>query len=304
MSLDYSQYEALCGWKQRPADVDEVLEDRTVPWTSGDAVADSGKGKVVLLHKIVEKVIGTFPVHRQTIGDCVSHGWGLAIDVLKCVQVSQGKTALFTGHTATEVIYAGSRVEIGKGRIGRGDGSIGAWAAKLVSSDEFGTLPRGVYGSIDLTAYSGQRAKQWGMPKAGIPDELEPKMREHIARSVRLVATYEEARDAIANGYPVPVCSNQGFQMRRDEKGFARPKGSWPHCMCFVAADDADGRPGLLCCNSWGPEWIGGPKRHDQPDGSFWVDAEVVTRMLRQRDSFAVSQYEGMPRQQLDYAQY
>jgi hypothetical protein len=49
--------------------------------------------------------------------------------------------------------------------------------------------------------------------------------------------------------------------------------------------------------NSWGADWISGPKRHDQPDGSFWVDADVAERMLRGQDSFAVSGYEGYPAQ-------
>ena len=38
-----------------------------------------------------------------------------------------------------EVIYGGSRVEIGGGRI-RGDGSIGAWAARWVR--DYGVVPR------------------------------------------------------------------------------------------------------------------------------------------------------------------
>jgi hypothetical protein len=176
---------------------------------------------------------------------------------------------------------------------------VGAWAAKFVK--EYGTLARGKYGKYDLTTYSGKTAKAWGMPRAGVPDELEPTLREHSVQTVSLVSTYEEARDAIANGYPVPVCSNQGFAQTRDEKGFAAPKGQWAHCMCFIAVDDADGRPGLCCMNSWGSSWITGPKRHDQPDGSFWVDAATAGKMLRGQDSFALSGYMGFPVQSLDY---
>lgn len=291
------------GWRPDPRAVDEVLGFLRHPVFSVAAapIGDSGKGKVVLLHKLVERVRGSFPVHRQTIGDCVSHGWGLSVDVVRAVQIAQGARERYAGDTATEPIYAGSRVEIGGGRI-RGDGSVGAWAAKLVST--YGTLIRGAYGSIDLSEYDGARARDWGRPGRGIPDPLEPTMREHLVHTVSLVDSYEAARDAIANGYPVAVCSNQGFASVRDAQGFARPKGTWGHCMMFVAVDDADARPGLLCCNSWGPDWISGPKRHEQPEGSFWVDAQTVDRMLRQGDSFAVSQYEGYPAQDLDYAQY
>jgi hypothetical protein len=73
--------------------------------------------------------------------------------------------------------------------------------------------------------------------------------------------------------------------------------------MYFVAADDSFRRPGLLLVNSWGPSWISGPTRHDQPPGSFWVDADVVNRMLGMRDSYAISGFEGYPKlvQQLSH---
>ena len=285
------------GWENPPDEVEAILNQLPLPIFGSAApfLAGSGKGKVVLLHKCVEEVTGkSFPIHYQTIGDCVSHGWGLGIDVLKCVQISIDKRPeQWTNETATEVIYAGSRVEIGGGRLGNGDGSLGAWAADWVA--KYGIIARGQYGSIDLREYDGQRAKSWGGARAGVPDDLEPIAKEHPVKTVSLVRSYEEARDAIANGYPVPVCSMQGFASQRDSKGFAKAQGTWPHCMLFMAVDDADGRPGLLCMHSWGPNWIGGPKRHDQPDGSFWVDAAVADRMLDDGDSFAISNFQGYP---------
>jgi hypothetical protein len=290
------------GWIPNPKEVDRVLGDLAHPvfGVAAHPIKDSGKGKVVLLHKALTQVLGHFPIHSQEIGDCVSHGWGLGIDVLKAVQIVAGAREKFTGETATEIVYAASRVEVGGGRLGNGDGSIGAWAAKAVS-ETVGTLVRGKYGSLDLTTYSGATAKRLGAPRNGVPDELEPTAREHPVKTVSLVRTYEELRDAIANGYPVPPCSNRGFASRRDEKGFARPSGSWAHCMLFLAVDDADSRPGVLCQNSWGERWISGPKRHDQPEGSFWVDADVAEKMLSEQDSFAMSGYIGFPEQDLDF---
>jgi hypothetical protein len=120
---------------------------------------------------------------------------------------------------------------------------------------------------------------------------------------VALVKTFDEAAAAIASGYPVPVCSGQGFSSTRDKDGFSRASGSWSHCMCFnsVRFD----RRGLLCQNSWGPDWIKGPKwPEDQPDGSFWVDEATVNRMLRGEDSFAVSAYEGFPYRDLKHGDW
>jgi hypothetical protein len=289
------------GWAERPKEVDKVLGSLRSPvfGVTARPIKDSGKGKVVLLHKAPTSVLGRFPVHEQTIGDCVSHGWSLGIDVLKAVQIVAGAREEFTGETASEVVYGGSRVEVGGGRLGNGDGSVGAWAAKAVS-ETIGTLVRAKYGDLDLTIYSGATAKKLG--RTGVPDELEPKAREHPVKTVSLVQSYEEARDAITNGYPVPVCSNRGFQSRRDAKGFAKPSGSWAHCMLFLAVDDEDGRPGLLCQNSWGERWISGPKRHDQPEGSFWVDADPADKMLREQDSFGMSGYLGFLPQDLDFS--
>jgi hypothetical protein len=289
------------GWIDDHKEVDRVMGALRHPvfGITARPLQDTGKGKVVLLYQANRKVFGKDFCHRQTIGDCVSHGWSMLTDTLKCVQIVAGQREKFPGENATEVIYAGSRIEIGHGGCGRQDGSIGAWAAQFVS--EYGTLVRSKYGSIDLTTYDGNRAKAWGMPGRGVPDELESILKDHTIKTTSMVQTYEEARDAIANGYPVAVCSNQGFAMARDKDGFARPQGSWGHCMCFIACDDSFGRPGLLCMNSWGPDWIDGPKRLDQPDGSFWVDADTVNRMLRGQDSFAGSGYVGFPTQDIDY---
>ena len=109
------------------------------------------------------------------------------------------------------------------------------------------------------------------------------------------VRTWDEAAAAIESGYPVVVCSMQGFQTRRDEDGFcAGPPGlRWAHCMCFVAVRYGS-RPGLLCLNSWGPNACGGPKwPSDQPDGSFWVEKVTADRMLSAGDSFAVGSISG-----------
>jgi hypothetical protein len=259
---------------------------------------------------MVRQVIGQDIILNQTAGVCVSKGWSWAVDGVKCVQIAQGRRELFPTQPgggpalcASEVIYAGSRVEIGGGKIW-GDGSVGAWAAQYVS--QYGTLIRGVYGQWDLTHEDDRIATSWGRRGQGVPDALEPLVKEHPIKTASLVQSYEEARDAIVNGYPVTVCSTVGFRMQRDSDGFAAAGPTWPHCMVFVAVDDAFRRPGLLCQNSWGPNWISGPKRHDQPEGSFWVDAETCNRMLSGRsmggaDSFAVSGYVGYPAQKLSH---
>ena len=239
MAVSKKNFEKLCGWTDDSRARIEAMErnDRhPVFCMSSSGIQESGKKQVQLLHKVVEQVVGEgkFPIHLQTIGDCVSHGFGLGVDVVKCVQIAlQNAREEYRAETCTEAIYGASRVEIGKGQLGSGDGSVGAWAAESVR--KLGTLPREVFElsgqTFDLRRYSGSRAKEWGMPRAGLPDLLEPAAREHCVQTTSLVQNYEEARDAIFNGYPVAVCSGQGFTKKRDSEGFANPYGSWAHCV-------------------------------------------------------------------------
>lgn len=221
----------LFGRKEDSKTVQDFLASNRHPLfgVSAAALRDSGKGKTVLLYEAEKKVAGRYLSHVQTIGDCVSHGFGRGVDLLACVEIVAGEAEEWKGETATEILYAGSRVEIGGGRAGSDDGSFGGWMAKWLSL--YGTILRGKYGNLDLTKYSGATARKLGSPRAGVPDDLEPKAKEHPVRTCSLVTTYEDARDAIANGYPVAVCSNRGFNSTRDKQGFLRPSGSWPHCM-------------------------------------------------------------------------
>ena len=289
------------GWIDDPAAVEAVMNDLPFPvfsdiWTP---IKDSGKGKRVLLYDFIRKASnGQYPKRKQTIGDCVAHGAAYAVDAVKSVDIIlKNEFEEWVEETATEDIYAGSRVQIGGGRI-RGDGSIGAWAARYVN--EYGALPRGKYGNVDLTTYSGSKARSWGRGGAGVPKSLIPTAKKHPIQTVSKVTTYEEVRDLIANGYAVTIASMQGFSSKRDSEGFARPQGSWAHQMSILAVDDEYKRPGVLVQNSWGT-WNSGPKRHDQPNGSFWVDAEEIERrILKKGDSWAFSGYEGFKPRELN----
>ncbi len=267
--------------------------------STADRLWGSGEGKTVCLWKSLEKLLGgQFPIRNQTIGDCVSQAWASAIDFLQAVEIEHGDEEMWMAPTASEWIYYTSRVLIGNNKLGNGDGSVGAWAGRAVT--EYGVLQQLQYESYDLRQYDGQRAKIWGSPRGPWPTELRPKAQPFTVTTTSQITTYQQARDAIANGFPVVVCSNVGFEDHRDSEGFARASGVWNHAMCFCGVDDNRRRPGLLCLNSWGPSWISGPKRLGQPDGSFWVDAQVADRMLgRWPDSWAPSNYKGYPKRDL-----
>lgn len=286
-------YDTLGGWVHSPDEVAKHLSTLTRPTFAEAAPHLSGAGteKTVLLYKAFKDVNGGqyIPYVAQQIGDCVSHGFGHGIDLLECVQIALGHKAERLEQTATEAVYGMARVDVGGGQLGRSDGAVGAWAAKAVTS--IGTVGRDVVGP-----YSGQRAKQWGA--AGVPAAIKAKAGEHRVKTATLVSTYEELEDALANGYPVPVCSNQGFTLTRDEQGFCKPRGVWGHCMLIVGVR-ADDRPGACIFQSWGPDSPSGPPALDQPSNSFWADREVVERMLAMQDTWALSNFDGYPGQAL-----
>ncbi|MEW4452116.1 hypothetical protein AB1L30_05460 [Bremerella sp. JC817] len=302
---------ALFGYQPRPAETRRFLQQlpkanirQAAPGLFQAAAAPHDVFLYRALYRAHQQKFGQpWQVGRQGIGDCVSWGWAHGADIHLAVMWSLGDSADWKP-VATESIYGGSRVEArGVARGGWSDGSYGAAAARWVR--EYGLIFREPYDQVDLSTYSAKRAKDWGNYGNGGKDDdgqLDDQARQHPVRNVALVTNFDEAAAAIASGYPVPVCSNQGFASKRDADGFARPSGTWPHCMCFVAVRHGD-RPGLLCLNSWGPNWIEGPKwPDDMPDGSFWVEKSVVDRMLAGEDSFCVSGYDGFPFRELDHA--
>jgi hypothetical protein len=102
-----------------------------------------------------------------------------------------------------------------------------------------------------------------------------------------LVSTWDELVAALQNGYPVTICSSQGFGSTRDAEGFCPARGTWGHCM-FIAGVRFD-RPGACIIQSWGPDYPTGPIQLSQPTFSFWADRPVVERILGQGDSWALS---------------
>lgn len=285
-----------CGWVRDPAAVAAALD--SPPFAASEAFRAAYFGPDdVFLWDAARAVTGDLlPARDQgQVGSCVGFGTAAAVEHLQCVQIAAGSKARYRD-LAPEVIYAGSRVEVGGGRI-PGDGSIGAWAAKFVR--DWGVVARDTYGPLDLTRYSEATCRRLGA--GGLSSELEAVAREHPVKAVARVATWAEAQAAVRNGYPLAVCSGQGFTMQRDADGFCRPQGSWPHCMALVGVRGGS-RPGGFLLNSWGPDAHTGPRgAGDPPAAGFWADARVLDRMLAEGDSWAFSSLVGFPARQLDW---
>lgn len=280
-----------CLWEQHV--FDELIETSKYAYFSDGArrIKDSGKGKLSTPFKSVLKFDKNAYIERQTTGDCVSHAVRSGCDVTRAVEIDvKGDQESWVARGATEAIY-GCRGHSGQGMSC-------SRAASFVSKNG-GVLVRKNYpGIIDLSKYDSRIGSGWG--SRGVPDKVVDEANDHQIRTVSLVKTVEEARDALANGYGLAVCSNYGFSNRRDNKGFARKSGSWAHAMAWTACDDTNGELSFLVQNSWGKWNSGGhPEWGPIPDGSFLIHADVAAGMLRQNGAYAFSDFNGFPPQKL-----
>lgn len=283
-----------CLWEQHI--FDELMENSKYA-LFGDAsksIKNSGKSKLSTPYKSVLKFDKNPYNERQTTGDCVSHGTRNACDISRAVEIHvHAEKEAWISRGATEAIY-GAR---GHG----GQGMSCARAAEFVSKNGGILLRKNYPGVADFSKYNGNLGAGWGA--RGLPDKVIDKANDHQIKTVSLVKTVEEARDSLANGYGITVCSGYGFSNRRDSKGFAKRSGGWAHCMAWIACDDTGSEPAFLVQNSWGKWNDGGhPEWGPIPDGSFLIHADDAAGMLRENGSYAFSNFDGFPLQKLpDY---
>jgi hypothetical protein len=266
----------------------------------------SSVGKTRLLYRaarVFDPAI--FDDDAQTTGDCVSHATANACSTVNAFQILAERSPFeWTARAATEPIY-GHRGHSGKGMtVSR--------AADFIN--RVGGVPlRIAYGKYNFEHYDSRVGTSWGI--SGVPRDLVRQLRDHQMTHAALVENTNEARDAIFFGYPLIVGSNASFSFERDKNGFSRQTGpggenpqGWAHAMAWLAVSTAGELAGdewnrygqspddacFLIVNSWGPDWIGGPRgRFDIPLGSFWITSREAAFMISQRQTIAVGEFNG-----------
>jgi len=278
-----------------PDEVADLLGKLKTPLFGASAykLFGAGEGKLSLPFKSLLKFDSSFgPSEKQTTGDCVSHATRNAIDITRAVEIDiNGDNEEFVARGATEAIY--------QSRGHKRQGMTCSGAAKYVH-EHGGILLRKDYGDIDLSEYNSTLGAKHKIPF----DIFVKESRKHQVKTISLITTIEEARDALANGYGISVCSGYGFSSKRDSKGIAKRSGGWSHAMAWIACDDTQERYKetlFLVQNSWG-KWNSGPKLHEQPDGSFWIREKDASGMLAQKGAWVFSDVDGFPARDLpDY---
>ena len=277
-----------------PDDVSKLMGELPMPVFGAAAhhLYGDGEGKISLPFKSLLKFDSGFgPAEKQTTGDCVSHSTRNAVDITRAVEIDiKGDKEEFVARGATEGIY--------QSRGHRGQGMSCSVAARYVHQ-KGGILLRKDYGKIDLSKYDSDIGADHDIPDSIYYNEA----KKHQVKTISSVRTVEEARDALANGYSLSVCSGYGFSSRRDTNGIAKRSGGWSHAMAWTACDDSHKvhRETLfLVQNSWGL-WNSGPKRLDQPDGSFWIREKDARGMLSGGGAWVFSDVDGFPARKIDW---
>lgn len=235
----------------------------------------------VLLPRIQSKLFPNRKADYQRRGTCVGRGTYRAAWLSYLAAIESRKLIGRPVVLAYEPIYAGSRVEIGGGRIS-GDGAVGAYAAKWLSL--FGTTERVRIGQYDLSTDSPEGredlAVSWGSRGAGVPPEVEAECLKHTF-DAHIAKNVEEQMDLLACGFAGAFCRGR-LNGKRDENGMARPAGSGAHCEAVVGVFiGANGEDALLMQQSWGDQPAGpsflkikGGDDYKLPQGCYGIYAD------------------------------
>lgn len=301
--MDFSKY---CGHIKDDEMKEIVLSQQEIPIAKPACSSISGsanKLQRLVLTDLLVKLLGKWPHIVQSTSDCTSFGACNAIHILKaynCLKLNEE----WNNTIVSELIYAGSRVEIGKGRWRNSGGASGSATAQCCK--QLGTLCRGKYKNYDYSVYSGKVADRLG--NSGIPDDIEDILKEHTVKTVSLVTDTTTATDCLANFYPITLASQRGFEGRkdrngrllRDEDGCLKAGSSWPHQTCVVSFDLNPRRPKVGIANSWPADGMTGPL-DGLPEGCFWIDMNDFQIMLNEQDSFVYSDYIGFQSKPLNW---
>ena len=271
--------------------------------------ADAGKGKLVMLWPVVEKVFpGCWPGPTQLWGDCVGRGCSNALLTSLALEIDSGSPDEVSGlvEEAPQLPEMGIRHSVIAAesvfawRGFDGDGWFCSEAAKVASKQGF--LVRKPYPDlgIDLTRYTEQTIRLGGAKPPGAKWLAESS--KYVARTATFLKGREAVRDFLFQGYGVFNCSSMGFDRTRNEDGFSRQIGTWAHSQCYIGYDDRPethqkyGQALVAWLNSWAV-WNSGPRRVrgtdiDLPHGAFWTLASTIDRA----QNIALSSVSGWPR--------
>lgn len=294
----------------------EILEDvvrgsglpfdaSSIAHTAG--FAESGAGKVILLHKEVEKIgwgsrIG-YP--NQAVGDCVSHGTAKAMGHTLACSVTHGTGSVPATNGVEARLWPIASETHYWFRGHGGDGWTASASLRVVKTKTGIVIRKNLPGVCDLTTYSRETAHRYGSSPP--PESVRDMLDDHPVMTFSECRSFEEVRDMIAAGYGVQTDGGEGFAKTTDENYVAARSGSWSHSMAVTGVIDTTafraryGCGGIVIQNSWGG-WNRPPEtarvmgtNERLPAGAF----VALWRDVSRRSYFAISTVRGWPARHL-----
>lgn len=301
---------------------DEAARDQlfgSLEWPDGEDAAakfgltNSGVGKLSYPGMYAFTQYPTcWPSPNQTTGDCVSHAGKNNGLVQICVDVVTGtpdaETGKVEGYPTVSPLAEKNGVVACENLYGmRGHMGEGASCDTLIhyATQTGGIMLRQNYPElgINLEKYDASIGIGWG--GSGTPANVTAAGHQHPLRTATDCPTHIVARDFLANGYSIWVCSSLGFSSTRDENGFSVQQGSWGHSWMIDGYDDRPevvqkyGFPLAHFVHDWamwnhGGTLIMGTDKHI-PEGTMWINATLLDKC----DCTAMSSINGWPRRDL-----
>lgn len=290
--------EFVNGWLPDQKAYDELAAE--CPFKLSDLMSsDSDDLSEVLLFESELQVDGKYrKTHYQKANSCTSHGIGGGIDQAQYVEISNGADFVFE-EAATEVIYGGAVVNVGRSR-----GDNGAVVSYGLRFCQQGYAIRGEYKvdgrTINLREYSKENDLYFC--NKGVSSEMLKYCDRKIGTLIP-IETVEDAVKCLKKKIPIVAGSSQGFSSTTDKDGFCSARGVWQHCTFWNGVIDGP-RPGINYQQSWnGLQPTNTPtvtlpsgREITLPQGNFFVDLDVIRRMLRQGEAFGIVLESGMRR--------
>ena len=247
------------------------------------------------------------PFYQQT-GSCVGNGLGMALWCLESIEVNQ------LGQLENPVCpfwllpYGKSR-ELA-GMSGKGEGSFGSAAIEALM--KYGTLPSDDPSVpkpklVDGAWTWGEAAEMQWSDGAAIKPAFLLQSKKYTLQSSARIKSWQDAKAALINGYPLTCASNWGGEMNPAIVGnpaviLNKRVTQWGHQMCCLAwVDHPELKDLFWIQNSWGVCHGKSPGNYHEPEGGFWIQAKDMDWICKDGEVFSLSNFEGFPVQKLDW---
>jgi hypothetical protein len=244
-------------------------------------------------------IAGGLAVHN-----CVGNGLGQAVWYLSAWEVARLNDPEQVSLPFWLLAYGKSRQYAGM--RGRGEGSWGTTAARAAREDGFvGAAESGLPQPSDEGGLTwGRDAELTWSDGAAVPAAWLEKSRKHLIKTTAQCKSAEDVAAAVQNGYPCTIASNWGGAMRPsvvDGVLLNMRKTTWNHQMMVPGWWD---HPTLgeifYILNSWGVD-THGTCPSGAPPGGFWIRKADMEAIVRQEETFALSQFDGFPSQDFSW---